>query len=73
LLQAVMTVAMTTMAMAERPARSDASKERRYGTGILLTCSCIEVEVSFNFKKCKGKILRRHSFVLLTILPPVWW
>src|SRR5205807_6341360 len=36
LLQAVMTVAMTTMAMAERPARSDASKEWRYGTSVPL-------------------------------------
>src|SRR5438034_11679636 len=67
LLQAVMTVAMTTMAMAERPARSDASKQWRYGTNALLTCSYFELEVSFNFQKCKGKILRRHSFVLLTI------
>jgi hypothetical protein len=27
---------MTTMAMAERPARSDASKEWRYGTSVPL-------------------------------------
>src|SRR6266850_8274835 len=70
LLQAVMAVAMTTMAMAERPARSDASKQWRYGTSVLLTCSYTKVKVSFNFKKCKGKILRRRSFVLLTILQP---
>jgi len=36
LLQAVMTLAMTTMAMAERPARSDAGKEWRYGTSVPL-------------------------------------
>jgi hypothetical protein len=35
----VMTAAMTTMAMAERPARSDASKEWPYRMSFLLTGS----------------------------------
>src|SRR5882762_617037 len=72
LLQAVITGAMTTMAMAERPARSDASKEWRCGTSVPLRAD-IEVEVNFNFNKFKGEILCRRSFVLLTILPPVRW
>src|SRR5882672_12836326 len=55
LLQAVMTVAMTTMAMAERPARSDASKEWRYGTSVPLDCSDTQVEVNFNFGISRGK------------------
>src|SRR6266404_1453637 len=54
LLQAVITGAMTTMAMAERPARSDASKQWRYGTSALLTCSDTQVEVNFNFKNARG-------------------
>src|SRR3984893_17379206 len=73
LLQAAMTVTMTTMATAERPARSDATKQWRYGTSALLTCNYIEVEVSFNLKNARGGFLRRCSFVLLTILPPAWW
>src|ERR1700724_2075868 len=55
LLQAVMAVAMTTMAMAERPARNDASKQWRYGTSALLTCSYIKAEVSFNFTNARGR------------------
>src|SRR5713101_5845324 len=58
LLQAVMTVAMTTMAMAERPARSDASKQWRYGTSALLTCNDTQVEVNFNFGNSRGKLIR---------------
>src|SRR3977135_137167 len=58
LLQAVMTVAMTTMAMAERPARSDASKQWRYGTSALLTCCDTKVEVNFNFENSRGKLIR---------------
>src|SRR5580704_9557408 len=53
LLQAVMTVAMTTMATAERPARSDASKKRRYGTSVLLTGNDTQVEVNFNFENSR--------------------
>src|SRR5437867_12980780 len=73
LLQAVITGAMTTMAMAERPARSDASKQWRYGTSALLTCSYIEVDVNFNFENSRGQLIRGALFVLLTILPPAWW
>src|ERR1700730_19218644 len=58
LLQAVMTVAMTTMAMAERPTRSDASKKWRYGTSVLLTCNDTQVEVNFNFENSRGKFIR---------------
>src|ERR1700752_2520028 len=65
LVQAVMTVAMTTMATAERPARSDTSKQRRYGTSALLTCSHIEVEVSFNFRNARGGFCAGPAFVLL--------
>src|SRR6266704_2599957 len=57
LLQAAMTVAMTTTAIAERPARSDASMQWRYSTSVLLTGSVasINIEPSFNFKKCKRR------------------
>src|SRR4029077_1837437 len=48
LLQAVMTVAMTTMAMADRPARSDPSKEWRYDKSALLTGSDVELGSSSN-------------------------
>src|ERR1700758_1261961 len=53
LLQAVMTVAMTTMATAKRPARSDGTRSWRYGTSVLLTSSdgLTKVEVNFNCRK----------------------
>jgi hypothetical protein len=44
--------------MAERPARSDASKQWRYGTSALLTCSYIEVDVNFNFENSRGQLIR---------------
>src|SRR5712672_2962840 len=55
LLQAVITGAMTTMAMAERPARSDASNEWRCGTRVPLDWANIQVEVNFNFKSSRGR------------------
>src|SRR5580693_1194827 len=62
LLQAVMTVAMTTMAMAERPARSGASKEWRYGTSVPLTGGEVNTELNFNFKKVKRRLYAPAHF-----------
>src|SRR5882724_4039169 len=53
--QAVMTVAMTTMAMAERLARSDGSKEWRCGTSVLLTGSNVRLILKLTSTKEKSK------------------
>jgi hypothetical protein len=45
------------MAIAERPARSDASKEWRYGTSVPLDLVS-KVEVNFNFEISRGKLIR---------------
>src|SRR6266853_4996039 len=60
LLQAVITKAMTTMAMAERPARSDASKPWRYGMSALLTGSDLELKLTSTSKSARGSFMRRR-------------
>ena len=59
LLQAVITRAMTTMAMAERPARSDASKQWRYGTSALLTGSDVELKLTSTSKSARGSFSKK--------------
>src|SRR5260370_22843299 len=61
LLQAVMTVAMTTMAMAERPARSDASKPWRYGMNALLTGRDLGLKFTSTSKSARGRFMRLRS------------
>src|SRR5258707_13001566 len=55
LLQAAMTVALTIMATAERPARSGASKELRARHRVPFTWGEHEPKLNFNLCECAGE------------------